>query len=46
MARNVENTCPVHAREEMQKWAKEKPELDNARRLRGIYFIHPKDEEF
>ena len=26
---------------EKQKWAKEKPKLDNARRLRGIYFIDP-----
>ena len=24
----------------------EKPKLDNARRLRGIYFIHPEDMEF
>ena len=29
----------------MQKWAIEKPKLDDARRLRGIYFIDPKDEE-
>ena len=28
-----------------QEWAKEKPKLDNARRLRGIYFIDPDDEE-
>ena len=28
-----------------QKWAIEKPKLDNARQLRGIYFIDPKDEE-
>ena len=33
-------------RREKQKWAIEKPRLDNARRLRGIYFIDPKDEEF
>ena len=26
---------------EKQEWAIEKPELDNARRLRGIYFIDP-----
>ena len=26
-------------RKEEQKWAMEKPKLDNARRLRGIYFI-------
>ena len=29
-----------------QKWAVEKPKLDNARQLRGIYFIEPNDEEF
>ena len=27
-------------------WAIEKPKLDNARKLRGIYFIDPKDGEF
>ena len=29
-----------------QKWAIEKPQLDNARELRGIFFIEPNDEEF
>ena len=29
-----------------QKWAIEKPKLDNARRLRGIYFIDAEDKEF
>ena len=35
-------------RKEKQKWAieKKKPKLDNARRLRGIYFIDPADAEF
>ena len=33
-------------REEKQKWTIEKPKLDNGRRLRGIYFIDPEDEEF
>ena len=28
-------------RKEKQKWAVEEPKLDNARRLRGIYFIDP-----
>ena len=28
---------------EKQKWSIEKPKLDNARRLRGIYFIDPED---
>ena len=31
---------------EKQKWSIEKPKLDNARRLRGIYFIGPDDKEF
>ena len=29
-----------------QRWAIEKPKLDNARQLRGIVFIEPNDEEF
>ena len=33
-------------RKEKPKWTIEKPKLDNARRLRGIYFIDPEDEEF
>ena len=39
MARNAKLT-------EKHKWAIEKPKLDNARRLRGIYFIDPEDMEF
>ena len=31
---------------ERQKWSHEKPQLDNARKLQGIYFIDPKDKEF
>ena len=31
---------------ENPKWSIEKPKLDNARRLRGIYFINPEDKEF
>ena len=30
---------------EKQKWAIEKPKLDNAGRLRGTYFIDPEDKE-
>ena len=30
----------------MQKWAIERPKLDNARQLRKIFFIEPNDEEF
>ena len=33
-------------RKETQKWAIEKPKFDNARRLRGIYFIDPEDATF
>ena len=29
---------------EKHKWAIEEPKLDNARRLRGIYFIDPGDK--
>ena len=29
-----------------QRWAIEKPKVDNARQLRGIFFIEPNDEEF
>ena len=29
-----------------QKWAVEKPKLDHARQLRGIFFSEPEDEEF
>ena len=29
-----------------QKWSHEKTQLDNARKLRGIYFIDPEDMEF
>ena len=31
---------------EKQNWAIEKPKLDNARRLRGIYFNDPEEIEF
>ena len=29
-----------------QRWAIEKPKLEKARQLRGIFFIEPNDEEF
>ena len=36
-----------HAKmKEKQKWSEEKLHLDNARKLRGIYFIDPEDKEF
>ena len=31
---------------EKPKWSHEKPQLDNARKLRRIYFIDPEDKEF
>ena len=31
---------------ERQKWSHEKPQLDNARKLRGIHFIDLEDKEF
>ena len=31
---------------ERQKWSHEKLHLENARKLRGIYFIDPEDKEF
>ena len=31
---------------EKHKWAIEKPKLENARRLWGMYFIDPEDNEF
>ena len=36
-----------HAKlKEKQKWSEEKIHLDNARKLRGIYFIDPEDKEY
>ena len=36
-----------HAKlKEKQKWSEEKLHLENARKLRGIYFIDPEDSEF
>ena len=31
---------------EKRKWSNEKVHLENARKLRGIYFIDPEDKEF
>ena len=33
-------------RQEKQKWAIEKPKLENAKRLRGIFFNDLDDDEF
>ena len=36
-----------HAKlKEKQKWSSEKLHLENARKLRGIYFIDPEEKEF
>ena len=43
---NWKDMSDASKRKEKQKWAIVKPKLDNARRLRGIYFIDPEDEEF
>ena len=37
--------CKASQNRERQEWAKEKPKLDNARKLRGIYFVGPDDKE-
>ena len=41
-----EHMSDASKRNAEQKWAIEKPKLDNARRLRGIFFIEPEDEDF
>ena len=33
-------------KKEKQEWAMVKPKLDNARKLRGIFFVDPEDEEY
>ena len=37
--------CQMQQRRK-QRWAIEKPKLDNPRQLRGMFFIEPNDEEF
>ena len=47
MARTLKKKHSKNAKlKEMYLRAIEKPKLDNARRLRGIYFIDPVDKEF
>ena len=46
MARTLDEIGKKCQVEEKHKWAIEKPKLDNARRLRGIYFFDPEDKEF
>ena len=40
------DTSEASKRREKQKWAVEKPKLDNATKLRSIHFIGPAGEEF
>ena len=46
MARYAETYVDISKKKAKQRWAIEKPKLDNARQLRGIFFIEPNDEEF
>ena len=46
VARNMKIMSDAAQRTEHQKWAIEKPKLDNARKLRGTYFVDPTDAEF
>ena len=47
MARNLEIKWEKHAKlKEKQKWSNEKLHLENARKLRRIYFNDPEDKEF
>ena len=46
MARNLETMGKKTKLKEKQKWSNEKLHLENARKLRGIYFIDPEDKEF
>ena len=46
MARTLGQTGRIAKLKEKQKWSNEKLRLENARKLRGIYFIDPEDKEF
>ena len=46
MARTLDEMGRNDKLKEKQKWSHEKPQLDNARKLRGIYFSDPEDKEF
>ena len=45
MARCLDEDKAAQNREK-QEWAKAKPTLDSARKMKGIYFIDPDDEEY
>ena len=40
------HTSDAAKKKAKQRWAIEKPKLNNARQLRGIFFTEPDDEEF
>ena len=46
MARALESMGKHAKLKEKQKWSNEKLHLENAQKLRGIYFIDPEDKEF
>ena len=46
MARTLGENGKNAKLKEKQKWSHEKPQLDNAQKLRRIYFIDPEDKEF
>ena len=46
MARVMEVNGKNAKLKEKQKWSEEKIHLDNARKLRGIYFLDPEVKEF
>ena len=46
MARNLENNGKKRQAEGKAKWSQEKLHLENARKLRGIYFIDREGKEF
>ena len=45
VAWSMDQNWKSRSKREKQEWAIEKPKLNNARRLRGIYFIDPEDGE-
>ena len=46
LARALEVNGKARQVEGRQQWSNEKLHLENARKLRGIYFIDPEDKEF
>ena len=46
LVRYVEANVWCIKRETKRKWTIEKPKFDNARKLRGFFFIEPEDEDF